>query len=257
MTKQLLDAILAKLAQDFPDTAKTYSPEVFADWLAKYQWEAFEQHQLDKPYRHRGSSPLSISTGLKGLSPTGRKPSQPEYQSLRPSSLPKWECVGDSTPRYGTVTVSVSDAFGDLSRYNKDRQPVDVYRAVAEQALSPTGRFPTQPELQELPKRRIGADPLLAAPYGGQPLKPRTGESLAGLNLDDVMKRGWVLREGTSLIAYTPYVEGVGRATLVVSKIDSPVLGVMLVEHIYSGKEAETLGRQFVERVRSHLHKPE
>lgn len=241
MTKQLLDAILAKLALDFPDTAKTYSPEVFADWLAKYQWEAFEQHQLNKPFAHgRWSS-------------QGHPQNLPKSGRFGPSNLPKWECCGDSTPRH------YSDQFFD-SVPEEPHDPYDVEQFkqfCGRQGRSPTGRFPTQPELQELPKRSIGASPLLAAPYGGQPLKPRTGESLAGLNLDDVMKREWVLREGTSLIAYAPYVEGVDQATLVVSKIDSPVLGVMLVEHIYSGKEAETLGRRFVERVRSRLHKPE
>ena len=219
MTKQLLDAILAKLALDFPDTAKTYSPEVFADWLVKYEREAFEQHQLDKPFAHgRWAS-------------QGHPQNLPKSGKFGPSNLPKWECCGDSTPRHGTVTVSVPGAFGDLSRYNKDRQPVDVYRAVAEQALSPTGRFPTQPELQELPKRRAGKHPALAAPYG--------------TSIHTMLETEWVHLLGGVMTAFLPAHMG-DKAVLSAGKLSC---GVFTVLEVWEGDAAIRVATEYLSKL--------
>lgn len=95
--------LIEALAVRFPDCAELYSPEIFADFVTDYAKDSgFDVPMAHVLHSHDTGTP-SIADVLRaqGLSPTGRLPSQPEYQHLRPSTAPVWQCVADKTLRPG------------------------------------------------------------------------------------------------------------------------------------------------------------
>lgn len=143
------------------------------------------------------------------LSPTGRKPSQPEYQSLRPSSFPKWECRGDSTPRQHSPTVSVPGMFGDLSRYNKDRTPAEVYKATAEQVINQSRSYPSNP---------------------------------LGKSVSDMLGTEWVHTQGDVVTAYVPAEPG----SLAVFSVGRMFLGRLAVSRMTEGPAAVSAAQEYL-----------
>lgn len=72
--------LIEALSVRYPDSSMLFAPDVFADFVVEYA--AAEGFDL----------PIVDVLRAQGLSPTGRKPSQPEYQHLRPSTAPMREC---------------------------------------------------------------------------------------------------------------------------------------------------------------------
>lgn len=100
--------LIEALSVRYPDSSMLFAPDVFADFVVEYA--AAEGFDL----------PIVDVLRAQGLSPTGRKPSQPEYQHLRPSTAPMRECSetqpGPPRPFFDTTTrpmrtehVSVDD----------------------------------------------------------------------------------------------------------------------------------------------------
>lgn len=79
--------LIEALSVRYPDSSTLFAPDVFADFVVEYA----KDFGFDLP--------IVDVLRAQGLSPTGRKPSQPEYQHLRPSAAPIWPCVPDKTPR--------------------------------------------------------------------------------------------------------------------------------------------------------------
>lgn len=166
MNKELLDLILAQLAEDFPDTAKTYSAEVFADWLtdlSKQYMEAFNTPQRNSTiaaeFRRGGLRPIGsfqteachrrdlhgeflASLKAQGLSPTGRRPSQPELQSL-PSAPLKY---GDFL-EFGQPLVPFTDTEIEVVKQRAKellQQYRDTFPVISAPWLTP-GHYPNFP----------------------------------------------------------------------------------------------------------------
>lgn len=128
MTKELLDLILAQLAEDFPDTAKTYSAEVFADWLTgrfgkvgvlKCPSCGLADVSLHQCCHNSACTEYAEERTVyegwktKDLSPTGRHPSQPELQNLpRSYQLP---AIKMTEERAKELLQQYRDTFPDIS----------------------------------------------------------------------------------------------------------------------------------------------
>jgi hypothetical protein len=216
MNKALLDAILAKLAEDFPDTAQYYSPEVFADWLSKYQ-RAWDQ-EVDFVWKGTIQGPRhSVRTfdNLPKLSPTGRFPTKPEFQELPkrfgPSDLPMWEHFA---PYKGT-------------RYNKE--------TTAEQLL------------------RQSRNARWAELYDGLSAIRNRDTQVVGRNLtlDEWMNREWVLRDGNMLVSFAPATQA-NAAALVVAEQHKPRFGHLTVLEALTGDAAVQRARQYAAKAIAH-----
>lgn len=165
-----------------------------------------------------------VGSSVPGLlSPTGRKPSQPEYQSFSPSSLPKWDCSGDSRPR-------------PHSFYNKDRQPVDVYKSTAEQVFQQSYSAIRKADLL----RRIEEVRTQSVLMVGR-----------NLTLDDWMNREWVLREGNTLVSFAPATPA-NAAALVIAEQHCPTFGHLTVLEALTGPAAVERARQYAAKALAH-----
>lgn len=230
MNKDLLNLILAQLAADFPDTAKTYSAEVFADWLAdlsKQYMEAFNTPQrnstITAEFRRGGLRPIGsfqtevchrrdlhgeflASLKAQGLSPTGRRPSQPELQSF-PSAPLKY---GDFL-EFGQPLVPLTDTEIEVVKQRAKellQQYRDTFPVISAPWLAP-GHYPNFPcvavdlasgvDYSVAPKwetvmdktpRPVGANPLLAAPYGNRYNKEMSGPTFRA-TLEEVRQQTW------------------------------------------------------------------
>lgn len=170
MTKQQLDALFTKLEQDYPNSDTLLSVENMVDWLTKYQRES--QAALDNEF-------MGVAFG------------PPVFAArLRPSSLPKWECVGDSTPRrYCTAGL--------------DRAPTEVYKATAEQVINQSRSYPSNP------------------------VAPAT---LSRTQIANLMRSEWVHQHDDLITAYVPADNGGGVAAFSVGRVFLGRLNIFRVE---------------------------
>lgn len=200
MNKELLDLILAQLAEDFPDTAKTYSAEVFADWLtnlSKQYMEAFNTPQRN--------STITAELRQRGLSPTGRRPSQPELQSLPAAPFKYGDFLDFGQPLVPLTDTEIEvvkarakellqqyrETLADTahpgvfrnfpcvaidlasgSDYSFKQHPIRANHASVDDkgnvSVSVLGSWPKWKTAMDKTPRHIGKDPLLAAPYGNR-----------------------------------------------------------------------------------------
>jgi hypothetical protein len=92
--------LIEALALRYTDSNTLLSAEVFADFVTDYaKEEGFDIPGAEVVKAHYPAEPARAAADIyldtlraQGLSPTGRRPSQPEFQSLRPSTRPMWEC---------------------------------------------------------------------------------------------------------------------------------------------------------------------
>lgn len=230
MNKELLDLILAQLAEDFPDTAKTYSAEVFADWLtdlSKQYMEAFNTPQHN--------STITAEFRRAGLSPTGRFRTQPRLQHLPVHHLKYGDFLelgqefdhqlkqSMTQERAQELLQQYRDTFPDISApwltpghypnfpcvavdlasgvdYSVEQHPIQADHASVDDKGNVTwhgirrGVFSSKGHPQNLPKynppRPVGANPLLGAPYGNRFNKEMSGPAFRA-TLEEVRQQTW------------------------------------------------------------------
>lgn len=287
MTKVQLDAIIAKLAQAFPDSGALMSVECFADWLTKYQRgtaDAYWEEALPNfPFRT--------------LSPTGRRPSQPELQHLpRSYQLP---AIKMTEERVKELLQQYRDTFPVISApwlapggfrnfpcvavdlasgvdYSVEQHPIQADHASVDDKGNVTwsgirrGVFSSKGPSQNLPKwetvmdktpRHVGANPLLAAPYGkpwsqltpddiykdisGMLLRRQADEEYNRRAVENGLKQEWVHLLNGRVSSYVP-ADQAGDAVFSTGRFED---GYMFVETMDKGEKAVTLARAYLLRL--------
>lgn len=218
-TPTLLHALLAKLAEDFPDTAKTYSPEVFADWLVGYH------KQLNKPVNYADflefGQPLVpfTDTEIEVVKARAKELLQ-QYRGTFPTMGAPWEA---SLRNFPCVAVDLASGV-DYSV-----------------------------------ERKTGFDPVLAAPYGSKVRGEHSCQADIYKSLVESMNKvrtpaeqliqhrltqTWTIRDGKTVISYSPH-----------NAVDIPVLlmtelldnGVVEVVESWEGDAAVKQARYYLE----------
>lgn len=257
MNKAQLDLILARLAEDSPDTAKTYSAEVFADWLTKYQFESDLQTAcLDA---------LLSGERKVGLSPTGRLPSQPELQHLPSAMGVTPERAKELLDQYRD-TLPPSYGFRnfpcvhvDLASgvdYSVEQRPIQADHA----SVDDKGTFSAKGPSQNLPKwNAVQDNRTRPAHYGKsnpfdilQDLRAtvQRQQEIAALSqsqIAELMKTEWVHVLNGVAHSFSPtYKAPTDAAALIIGVFDN---GVLRIEELHRGEKAVTLAREYLFRL--------